>query len=186
MAMSMLSRTVLSFSPFHFAGWKQFPCPSRVMKSGSMILTRPSPPFSAASSSPDPASDASNTTQNSGPDDAHIDSSDDDSSVRALVLSIPTMETMEEVGALIAALSRPSDCILLDGDLGSGKTTFSRGFIRCKLGMVDTDDIGGGGGGGDVPARNNALRITSPTYLLSNTYVYRDDGDDDDGPLTRR
>ena len=46
-------------------------------------------------------------------------------------------------------------------DLGAGKTTFARGFISCKLGW----DQGKG----------HALKVTSPTYLLSNTYCYHDE-----------
>lgn len=84
----------------------------------------------------------------------------------SISLSIPTMEIMEEVGALVSILSEPSDVLFLDGDLGSGKTTFSRGFIKCKLGIQEEEEI----------------RITSPTYLLSNAYVYKEDS----GPETQR
>jgi len=68
-------------------------------------------------------------------------------------LLIPDPSNCEEIGALISAFAEPPDAILLDGDLGAGKTTFSRGFVRNKLG-----------------ASNEA--ITSPTYLLSNSYSY--------------
>lgn len=104
------------------------------------------------------------------------------------------MEIMEEVGALIAILSQPTDVLFLDGDLGAGKTTFSRGFIKCKLGIkdeyndadhVDGDKDKGDDVGGPRIQQQQALRITSPTYLLSNTYVYKEDdngdGDDDSG-----
>lgn len=105
-----------------------------------------------------------------------------------LSLSIPTMETMEEVGALVAILSKQTDVLFLDGDLGAGKTTFSRGFIECKLGVSDD--------GCDYEESDNsentagsraeqALRVTSPTYLLSNTYEYIDDEDRATGELTR-
>mmetsp|Transcript_12488 Transcript_12488/g.29788 ORF Transcript_12488/g.29788 Transcript_12488/m.29788 type:complete len:131 (+) Transcript_12488:2638-3030(+) len=77
-----------------------------------------------------------------------------DTNSYTLRLSIPDPSTCEEIGALISAFAEPPDVLLLDGDLGAGKTTFSRGFIRNKLG-----------------ANNEA--ITSPTYLLSNTYSYR-------------
>jgi len=40
---------------------------------------------------------------------------------------------------------------LLGGDLGAGKTCFARGFVRARSGYFD-------------------MRVTSPTYLLSNTY----------------
>jgi hypothetical protein len=99
----------------------------------------------------------------------------------SISLSIPTMETMEEVGALIAILSKQTDVIFLDGDLGAGKTTFSRGFIKCKLGVADdgcdyneSDDCADTTG---ARVGQASLRITSPTYLLSNTYEYREDDD---------
>ena len=92
----------------------------------------------------------------------------------SISLSIPTMEAMEEVGALIAVLSQQTDVLFLDGDLGAGKTTFSRGFIKCKLGIVDDscdyDEDSEG-------IEQGSLRITSPTYLLSNTYQYREEDD---------
>ena len=82
-------------------------------------------------------------------------------------LLIPSAEDMEEVGALLSALvlasveDRESDSssshklgrtICLSGDLGAGKTAFSRGFIRAAVG-------------------DDQHRVTSPTYLLDNTYL---------------
>ncbi|KAL7574929.1 hypothetical protein ACA910_010755 [Epithemia clementina (nom. ined.)] len=73
---------------------------------------------------------------------------------------------MEDVGGLLASLvlddsittgneerrtENPSDLILLDGDIGAGKTALARGFIRNAFGDVD-------------------MQVTSPTYLLSNSY----------------
>jgi len=89
------------------------------------------------------------------------------------------MEIMEEVGALISILSEPSDVLFLDGDLGAGKTTFSRGFIKCKLGIKDEYDDAG-----NPRVQQSELRITSPTYLLSNTYVYKEYDNDDSGDTT--
>jgi len=89
------------------------------------------------------------------------------------------MEIMEEVGALISILSEPSDVLFLDGDLGAGKTTFSRGFIKCKLGIKDEYDDAG-----NPRVQQSELRITSPTYLLSNTYVYKEYDNDDSGDST--
>lgn len=59
---------------------------------------------------------------------------------------------MEDIGGLLSVHSAKGDVILLDGDLGAGKTCFSRGFIRGRTGLEDE-------------------RVTSPTYLLSNTYA---------------
>ena len=73
---------------------------------------------------------------------------------------------MIEFGSLMAMITTPPDSILLLGDLGSGKTTFSKGFIQTKTSDFES-------------------RITSPTYLLSNTYEYyeedtEEDNEDDD------
>ena len=87
---------------------------------------------------------------------------------------------MEEIGALLAVISKPPDVFFLDGDLGAGKTTFSRGFIQCKLGQIpesdDEEKEGEEDDGEDI-----GIRVTSPTYLLSNTYTYRPIDDIDDG-----
>jgi tRNA threonylcarbamoyladenosine biosynthesis protein TsaE len=64
---------------------------------------------------------------------------------------------MEDIAALLSVSTTSGDTILLDGDLGAGKTCFSRGFIRARTGY-----------GG---------KITSPTYLLSNTYLAGGNGE---------
>jgi tRNA threonylcarbamoyladenosine biosynthesis protein TsaE len=56
---------------------------------------------------------------------------------------------LEALAAALAARAAPGDVILLKGDLGSGKTTFARAFIR-SLGIEE-----------DVP---------SPTFTLLQTY----------------
>lgn len=63
---------------------------------------------------------------------------------------------MEEVGGLLYSTlpenrSEGGVVICLDGDLGAGKTALSRGFVRAATG-------------------DWSLPVTSPTYLLSNTY----------------
>lgn len=95
---------------------------------------------------------------------------------KSFLLEIPTPEDMQDVGALLSLNTGPSDTILMDGDLGAGKTCFSRGFVRARSGRNDE-------------------RVTSPTYLLSNTYptpdgvlihhmdLYRLTGEGDLGPL---
>ncbi len=57
-----------------------------------------------------------------------------------------------EMAAQLATLARPSDVVLLSGDLGSGKTTFAQGFGR-GLGVTD--------------------QIVSPTFTLMRTYKGR-------------
>lgn len=52
-------------------------------------------------------------------------------------------------------------------DLGAGKTTLARGFVLGKLGLDNHD-------------AEQAIRVTSPTYLLSNTYCYYDDDRDEE------
>lgn len=73
------------------------------------------------------------------------------SSNQSIELEISTIEDMEDVGAVLSMGTEAGDVFLLDGDLGAGKTCFSRGFVRERTGAVD-------------------IRVTSPTYLLSNTY----------------
>jgi hypothetical protein len=87
------------------------------------------------------------------------------SSFYTLKLSIPTSEDMEEMGALLSVLASPPDAIFLDGDLGAGKTSLARGFVLCKTGQEDSGTSG--------------MRVTSPTYLLSNTYLYQEEENDD-------
>ncbi|KAJ1389182.1 hypothetical protein B484DRAFT_409410 [Ochromonadaceae sp. CCMP2298] len=62
-------------------------------------------------------------------------------------------EDVEAVGEELADLLSPGDVLLLQGDLGAGKTTLSRGIIRAKFG-------------------DSSMAVTSPSYLLDNTYQY--------------
>lgn len=45
-----------------------------------------------------------------------------------------SIEQTAELGALLAKASRPGEAILLDGDLGAGKTVFAKGFIESLPG----------------------------------------------------
>lgn len=58
----------------------------------------------------------------------------------------------KELAGAVAALARPTDLILLSGDLGAGKTTFAQGF---GLGLGVTEPI------------------VSPTFTLVRTYSGR-------------
>ena len=62
---------------------------------------------------------------------------------------------MERLGGLFGATARNGFTICLSGDLGAGKTVFSRGFLRAASG-------------------DSRMRVTSPTYLLDNAYDGRD------------
>lgn len=56
----------------------------------------------------------------------------------------------QTIGGLIAGLARKGDVLTLSGDLGMGKTTFARGFIRALA--------------------PDAGAVTSPTFALMNVY----------------
>lgn len=66
-----------------------------------------------------------------------------------------TDEDIEALGAELGQLAGTGDVLLLRGDLGAGKTTLARGLIRNKFGDPD-------------------MRVTSPSYLLDNTYEYEE------------
>ena len=55
----------------------------------------------------------------------------------------------EELGAQLAARLRPGDVVAYTGDLGAGKTAFTRGIAR-GLGIPE--------------------RVTSPTFTIVNEY----------------
>jgi tRNA threonylcarbamoyladenosine biosynthesis protein TsaE len=59
--------------------------------------------------------------------------------------SVNTVDQMHQLGAKIGAQLKPSDVVVLTGDLGSGKTVLTQG-IASALGLSD---------------------ITSPTFVIS-------------------
>jgi tRNA threonylcarbamoyladenosine biosynthesis protein TsaE len=65
------------------------------------------------------------------------------------VASTASAEETRELAAALAPLLVPADIILLSGDLGAGKTTFTQGLAR-GLGITD--------------------QVTSPTFTLVRSY----------------
>ena len=60
-------------------------------------------------------------------------------------ISVNTVDQMHQLGAKIGAQLKPSDVVVLTGDLGSGKTVLTQG-IASALGLSD---------------------LTSPTFVIS-------------------
>ncbi|SEP61392.1 tRNA threonylcarbamoyladenosine biosynthesis protein TsaE [Loktanella sp. DSM 29012] len=69
-------------------------------------------------------------------------------------ITLPDLAKTEALAAQFAAALDRGDTLLLSGDIGAGKTTFARAFIRNRLRRME-----------DVP---------SPTFTLVQTY---DDGE---------
>lgn len=66
-----------------------------------------------------------------------------------IVIDLPDENATAAFAARVAALSAPGDVIALKGELGAGKTTFTRAFIRAR--------------GGDET-------VPSPTFTLVQVY----------------
>lgn len=66
-----------------------------------------------------------------------------------ITTTIPSSEAMHEFGVALAAELRAGDLLVLDGPLGAGKTTFTRGLGE-GLGIRGT--------------------VTSPTFVLARTH----------------
>ncbi|TNE67180.1 MAG: tRNA (adenosine(37)-N6)-threonylcarbamoyltransferase complex ATPase subunit type 1 TsaE [Alphaproteobacteria bacterium] len=67
----------------------------------------------------------------------------------------PTEAATASLAAALAARLRAGDMLALTGDLGAGKSTFARAFIRARLGDADAE-------------------VPSPTFTLVQSY---EDGD---------
>jgi tRNA threonylcarbamoyladenosine biosynthesis protein TsaE len=67
------------------------------------------------------------------------------------LIELPDLAATEALAASIAALARPGDAILLEGELGAGKTAFARAFLRAAAG-------------------DPALEVPSPTFTLVQSY----------------
>jgi tRNA threonylcarbamoyladenosine biosynthesis protein TsaE len=72
-----------------------------------------------------------------------------------IALSIPTPEAMERFGAQLAAMLEAGDLVALNGELGAGKTTMTRG-LGAALGVRGA--------------------VTSPTFVLARTHPRLDGG----------
>ncbi len=70
-----------------------------------------------------------------------------------ITVDLPDEAATAALAARIAAVAIAGDVIALKGELGSGKTSFARAFIRAR------------GGGGEVP---------SPTFTLVQVYELAD------------
>lgn len=64
-------------------------------------------------------------------------------------IEVTTPERMRELGERVASCCRPGDLLILDGDLGAGKTTFVQG-LAAGLGIAEA--------------------VTSPTFVIARTY----------------
>jgi tRNA threonylcarbamoyladenosine biosynthesis protein TsaE len=66
-------------------------------------------------------------------------------------MELPNLAATETLATSVAALTRPGDVILLEGELGAGKTAFARAFLRAATG-------------------DPALEVPSPTFTLVQSY----------------
>ena len=69
-------------------------------------------------------------------------------------IELPALAATEALAGAVAALARPGDAILLEGELGAGKTVFARAFLRAA-------------------ADDPALEVPSPTFTLVQSYDTR-------------
>ena len=68
------------------------------------------------------------------------------------LIELPSLAATEALAATVAALARAGDAILLEGELGAGKTAFARAFLRTAAG-------------------DPVLEVPSPTFTLVQSYV---------------
>jgi tRNA threonylcarbamoyladenosine biosynthesis protein TsaE len=74
--------------------------------------------------------------------------------VTTRLIELPSLAATEALAARVAALARTGDAILLEGELGAGKSTFARAFLRDA-------------------SRDPALEVPSPTFTLVQSYDTR-------------
>jgi tRNA threonylcarbamoyladenosine biosynthesis protein TsaE len=66
-----------------------------------------------------------------------------------LAIVVPTAEAMRDLGAAVGRACRGGDVLILSGDLGAGKTTFTQGLAR-GIGIEEA--------------------VTSPTFVISRVH----------------
>jgi tRNA threonylcarbamoyladenosine biosynthesis protein TsaE len=67
------------------------------------------------------------------------------------LIELPDLAATEALAGAVAALARVGDAILLEGELGAGKTAFARAFLRAAT-------------------ADPALEVPSPTFTLVQSY----------------
>jgi tRNA threonylcarbamoyladenosine biosynthesis protein TsaE len=70
------------------------------------------------------------------------------------LIELANLAATEALAASVAALARPGDAILLEGELGAGKSAFARALLRAASG-------------------DPALEVPSPTFTLAQSYDTR-------------
>jgi tRNA threonylcarbamoyladenosine biosynthesis protein TsaE len=68
-----------------------------------------------------------------------------------MILHLPDLAATEALGARLAAVAHPGDCILLEGPLGAGKTALARAFLRAA-------------------ADDPRMQVPSPSFTLLQIY----------------
>ncbi len=71
--------------------------------------------------------------------------------IAAMILHLPDLAATEALGARLAAVAHPGDCILLEGPLGAGKTALGRAFLRAA-------------------ADDQQMEVPSPSFTLVQIY----------------
>ena len=69
----------------------------------------------------------------------------------SVTVPLPCLADTENLGAYLAKIALPGDVFFLTGDLGAGKTSLARGFLRCFF-------------------QKSTLDVPSPSYLISLPY----------------
>lgn len=85
------------------------------------------------------------------------------SAVRApgTTVQLPTFRHTEALGRLLGESVMPGSVVLLYGELGAGKTSFARGFVRAAV-------------------NDPTIEVTSPTFLLANEYPVTSDAGEEE------